>query len=547
LLQDAKGLPEVTDRIEHETISKVGADVATGGTPSSKDLPPSLLRLAVRRVQIICGVILILMFIGWFLTNLLEGQLTHEFKRVGEWGPAVFIIASSFAMFGLARANRIPPSKVLGIALVYEVAISWGIAFSEYYDTFQNMPANLMESDLVGLTTVALWIVFFTVMVPAPPGRALVALLLSAISVPVVYVLEVRAGRAPYLDAGAVWMIFAGPHFVAVGLAYISARAIYRLGRDVKRAQEMGSYRLVEQLGSGGMGEVWRARHRMLVRPAAVKLIHADALGMDPTDAKVMISRFEREAQVTASLQSPHTVELYDFGTTEDGTFYYVMELLEGIDLEKLIRKFGPLPPERVVHVVRQVCASLGEAHRHGLVHRDVKPANVYLCRRAFEYDFVKVLDFGLVKRHTSLPTDEDLHLSQTGTILGTPSYMAPEVARGEGPVDGRADLYAVGCLAHWLLTGRLVFEQGTYPAMLLAHASEQASPPSRKTEQSIPAALDATVLSCLEKEPQERVQTAEDLVAQLNQVELETPWTNERAEEWWNDHEGDGSSAGTG
>jgi tRNA A-37 threonylcarbamoyl transferase component Bud32/uncharacterized protein (DUF486 family) len=536
----------VTDKVEQVTISKVGTGPVTGGTPSSKGLPPSLLRLAVRRVQIICGVILILMFIGWFITNLLEGQLGHEFQRAGEWGPAAFIIATSFAMLAVARYGRIPPTKVLAIALVYEVAISWGIAFSEYYDTFQNIPASLMESDLVGLTTVSLWMMFFTVMLPAPPGRALIALLLSAISVPVVYLLEVRAGRAPYLNAGAIWMIFAGPHFVAVGVAYVSARAIYRLGRDVKRAQEMGSYRLVERLGSGGMGEVWRARHRMLVRPAAVKLIHADALGVDSTDAKVLISRFEREAQVTASLQSPHTVELYDFGTTEDGTFYYVMELLEGIDLERLIHRFGPLPPERAVHIVRQVCSSLGEAHRHGLVHRDVKPANVYLCQRAFENDFVKVLDFGLVKRHTVLPTDDDLQLSQTGTILGTPSYMAPEIARGEGPVDGRSDLYAVGCLAYWLLTGRLVFDERTYPAMLMAHLSQRPQRPSEKTDQSIPPSLDAIVMSCLEKEPQDRIPSAAELIARLDGVEFERPWTNERAEQWWNEHGGDNAGAGS-
>jgi serine/threonine-protein kinase len=533
----------MTDRIEHETISKVGADVATGQTPSAKGLPPVLLRLAVRRVQILAAVLLLGQFFGWFLTNLLEGDLPAEFQRVGQWGPAIFIITASFVMLGLARFSRISPATVLVTALVYEVSISWGITFSVYYDAFRNVPANLMEADVVGLTAVAIWMMFFTVMVPAQPGRALFALVLSALSVPVVYLLEVKAGRAPALGPDEVWLIFAGPHMFAAGLAYITARAIYRLGRDVKRAQEMGSYKLVELLGSGGMGEVWRAHHRMLVRPAAVKLIHADALGVDSQEAKVLLSRFEREAQVTASLQSPHTVELYDFGTTEDGTFYYVMELLEGIDLEQLVRRSGHLPPERVVHVLRQVCASLGEAHRRGLVHRDVKPANVYLCQRAFEHDFVKVLDFGLVKWHTALPTDEDLHLSQTGTILGTPSYMAPEIARGEGPVDGRADLYAVGCLAYWLLTGRLVFEQRTYPAMLLAHASEQPSPPSRKTEQSIPASLDAVVLSCLVKEPSERVQTAEELVAQLDAVQLESPWTHERAEQWWNLHGGDSAA----
>ncbi|UCD24295.1 MAG: serine/threonine protein kinase [Gemmatimonadota bacterium] len=500
--------------------------------------------MAVRRVQILTIVILIGLFFGWIVTNFFEGQLADEFRRVGEWGPGIFMIASSLVMLGLAKSGKLAPSAVLLIALVYEVAISWGMAFSVYFDAFQNIPASLMESDVVGLTTVALWMMFFTVMVPAQPGRALAALLLSAISIPVVYLLEVRAGRAPVLDAGALWLIFAGPHLFAAGLAYISARVIYRLGGEVKRAQEMGSYRLVEPLGSGGMGEVWSARHRMLVRPAAVKLIHPDSLGVDSNEASVLISRFEREAQVTASLQSPHTVELYDFGTTEDGTFYYVMELLEGTDLEQLVSRFGPQPPERVVHVLRQVCASLGEAHRRGLVHRDVKPANVYLCQRAFQYDFVKVLDFGLVKWHTAHPKDEDLHLSRSGTILGTPSYMAPEIAKGEDAIDGRADLYAVGCLAYWLLTGGLVFEERSYAAMLMAHATRPPQPPSEKIAHPIPASLDSVVLSCLEKEPDSRVQTAEDLVAQLGRVRFDSPWTSDRAADWWERNGGEGEPA---
>jgi len=526
-------------------ISKIGADAETGRTPSVKGLPPALLRLAVRRVQVICVVIIGFMFFGWFLGNLFEGELAAEFQRVGEWGPTLFIFTTSFAMLIVARQRRVPHATVVAIALVYEVAISYGIAFSTYWDTFGNMTASLMEPDLVGLSSIAVWMLFFTVMVPAQPRRALAALLLSAAAIPIVYLLEVRAGRAPALDAGSFGIMFVAPYLAVAGFAYLAARAIYRLGQDVKRAQEMGSYRLEERLGYGGMGEVWRARHRMLVRPAAVKLIHRNSLG-DSSQAEILMSRFEREAQVTASLQSPHTVELYDFGTTEDGTFYYVMELLEGIDLEDMVQRFGALPPERVVHVVRQVCASLGEAHRRGLVHRDVKPANVYLCQRAFEHDFVKVLDFGLVKWHTGLPTEEDLQLSQAGSILGTPSYMAPEIARGDGPVDGRADLYAVGCLAYWLLTGRLVFDARSYPAMLVAHASEQPTPPSSHTEQPIPVSLDAVVMSCLEKKPQERVQTAEDLIAQLDRVQLEERWTHERAGNWWHLHDSDGSRAGT-
>jgi serine/threonine-protein kinase len=526
----------VSDR-DRLLLSKAGLEPPPGRAASAKTLPPVLLRLAVRRVQLLAVVILGLMFFGWFLTNLLEGELGLEFQRLGEWGPAVFIIAASIAMLALARLSRGAPHTVVTIALVYEVAISYGITASTYWDAFGGMTPSLMDSDVVGLCGVALWMLFFTVMVPARPRQALTAVLLSATAVPVVYLLEVRGGRAPALDAWSFWMIFVGPYFTTAVLAYISSRVIYRLGQDVKRAQEMGSYRLVEPLGRGGMGEVWLARHHMLARPAAVKLIHRDTLGVDPSHAEMLVARFEREAQVTASLQSPHTVELYDFGTTEDGTFYYVMELLEGTDLEGLVRRFGPLPPERVVHVLRQVCASLGEAHRRELVHRDVKPANVYLCRRAFQYDFVKVLDFGLVKWHSTVPSEEDLRLSRTGVVHGTPSYMAPEVALGEGPIDGRADLYAVGCLAYWLLTGRLVFDERTHTAMLLAHASEQPTPPSAHVDRAIPPALDAIVLSCLVKDPADRVPTAEALSEALGRVEFEHPWTQARAAEWWETH----------
>jgi serine/threonine-protein kinase len=251
----------------------------------------------------------------------------------------------------------------------------------------------------------------------------------------------------------------------------------------------------------------------------------------------MLAARFEREAQATAQLQSPHTVEIYDFGTTEDGTFYYVMELLEGIDLERLVRRFGPLPPERVVHVLQHVCVSLDEAHRRGMVHRDVKPANVYLCRHALLHDFVKVLDFGLVKHRAVPATPDDLRLSQTGTIHGTPSYLAPEIARGDGAVDGRADLYALGCVAYWLLTGRLVFERDTYPAMLLAHATMQPLPPSQHATQGIPPLLDDIVLACLAKEPADRVQSAEDLRSRLAAIELTAPWTEARAAQWWSHH----------
>src|SRR5262249_35542916 len=202
-----------------------------------------------------------------------------------------------------------------------------------------------------------------------------------------------------------------------VGFAYVGARVIYGLGREVAVAREMGSYRLEEKIGQGGMGEVWRARHRMLARPAAIKLIHP-ALAADGRLGRFadLRRRFEREAQVTASLRSPHTVGLYDFGVANDGSFYYVMELLDGLDADTLVKRFGPLPAERVVHVLRQICHSLSEADSRGLVHRDIKPANIFLCRYGEEHDFVKVLDFGLAKAFTDGSAGEDGEAATTLT-----------------------------------------------------------------------------------------------------------------------------------
>ncbi len=232
-----------------------------------------------------------------------------------------------------------------------------------------------------------------------------------------------------------------------VGVAVVVSHVVTRLGRQVAKARDMGRYQLGELLGRGGMGEVYRATHRMLARPAAIKLMRPEMLGMlDGESAHLAAVRFRREAEAAARLRSPHTVELYDFGVTDDETHYFVMELLDGMDLESMVRRYGPLPAGRVIHVVRQVCESLEEAHTAGLVHRDIKPANIHLGRLGLRYDFAKVLNFGLVKSIGSAGT-EDTAATSAGLTPGTPAYMAPEIAMGGG-VDGRADLYALGCVA---------------------------------------------------------------------------------------------------
>jgi serine/threonine-protein kinase len=279
------------------------------------------------------------------------------------------------------------------------------------------------------------------------------------------------------------------------------------------------------------MGEVWRARHRMLARDAAIKLIQPDMLSRQSGGNSLLLQRrFEQEAKTTASLRSPHTVELYDFGVTKDGVFYYVMELLDGIDLETLVKKFGPQPPARVVNILRQVCRSLADAHHHGLVHRDIKPTNIFLCRLGNEYDFAKVLDFGLVK----VLDETETRMTVEGATTGTPAYMAPEIATGSSPVDARTDLYGLGCVAYWLLTGNLVFEEKTAAAMMLAHLQKAPVAPSKRASLVIPAGLEHAIMMCLSKDPAERPVNAEALARLLDGSDDVDSWTPEDGEHWW-------------
>jgi len=321
------------------------------------------------------------------------------------------------------------------------------------------------------------------------------------------------------------------PDYLLVGVAVVISRVVMRLGQKVTKAREMGSYRLVTLLGKGGMGEVWRARHHMLARDAAIKLVQPDILsGKSGSNAVIIRRRFEQEAKTTAALRSPHTVELYDFGVTKDGVFYYVMELLDGIDLETLVKKFGPQPPARVVSILRQVCRSLADAHSHGMIHRDIKPTNIFLCRLGNEYDFVKVLDFGLVK----VLDDTETQITVEGATTGTPAYMAPEMAMGSSPVDGRTDLYGLGCVAYWLTTGNLVFEEKGATAMLMAHLQKVPVVPSKRSEIAVPASLDRAIMMCLAKQPAQRPASADVLARQLEDCDGVGSWTREDAERWW-------------
>ena len=285
----------------------------------------------------------------------------------------------------------------------------------------------------------------------------------------------------------------------------------------------LGSYRLLRRLGAGGFGEVWEARHELLARPAAVKLI-LDSSASDPA----VVERFRREAAVTASLASPHTVTLYDFGVSESGQFYYVMELLDGIDLEKLGKRFGVLPPERMAYYLVQACRSLGEAHARGMIHRDIKPSNLFSCRLGIEVDVLKVVDFGLVRRQAE---PEDARLTQCDVVMGTPAFIAPEIAEGK-PVEGRTDIYSLAATAWSLLAGRPLFQATSPIGMVMCHLRE--APPSLAEHVTgVPQVLASVIMASLAKDPKDRP-TALDIARILLASGLPQTWDEERRQAWW-------------
>jgi serine/threonine-protein kinase len=302
-----------------------------------------------------------------------------------------------------------------------------------------------------------------------------------------------------------------------------------RLERELADARRIGNWRLEERLGRGGMGEVWRASHVFLPRPAAVKFIRPEALGGgDAATMRDVVRRFRCEARAVASLTSPHTIQIFDFGVAEDGTLCHVMEFLEGMDLETLVRSHGPLPPARAVHLLRQVCISLAEAHQEGLVHRDLKPANIYSCRKGIQHDFVKVLDFGMVA-----DLDGRIDAERSVETGGTPSYIAPEVATGRG-CDARSDLYSLGCVAYFLLTGATVFGGSTPQERIAHHVHSRPEPPSRRAPHPVPRDLDLAVLACLAKNPDERPSSAAALSRRLAACDVGPAWTSGQAAQWW-------------
>jgi serine/threonine-protein kinase len=498
--------------------------VTPGSSGRLSRLPPKMLQDAAMRIAWLCLSIGILIPVIQFFQRLMQHDLYAVMMNDANRLVSLVSVLWCFGLFALYRYRVVSASTILTLGMLFEVFGAFTVALIE---TSVPIRAN---QPVLGVSKLGPWIVAFGVFIPNRPLWTLLCASAAAATWPLAYVINSTIFHYPPTPWGlvGVWPLF---NLLMVILTYFIGLYTYGMALATETAQDLGSYRLVAPIGEGGMGEVWKANHQMLARTAAIKLIRTQV--GSGRQADLAARRFKREADAIAGLQSPHTVYLYDFGVSHDGRFYYVMELLDGISLQTLVATFGPQPAARVVPILTQICRSLEEAHRQGLVHRDLKPSNAMLCKVALTFDFVKVLDFGLAKFTDSAEISQ---LTVEGTATGTPGYIAPEVALGESTIDGRADLYALGCVAYFLLTGALVFEDVNAMNMALKHVQAPPVPPSQRTELPIPADLERLILQCLAKTPAGRPETAAALADMLAACAVDR-WSERDAEAWWSRH----------
>ncbi len=453
----------------------------------------------------------------------LQGGLTpwEQTIRLGTLALFGVAFALTYILKGSARKFQLLAFWVVAIVLVVTVALQ----------------ASLHPAEEPYLA-VALTLFVYAVFIPSPARYplwlAILAVASFAMSAVMTHTLVEEAPR--FWDAvggvGALWdHVILGVTGIAIlgFVAFVASRTLYSLRQTAYEATRLGNYIVEEELGEGGMGRVFRARHALIRRPTAVKVMQVAGEGQ-----VAAIQRFEREVQLSATLSHPNTITIYDFGHTPDNRFFYVMEYLQGLDIQKLVERFGPLRAARSVFVLTQVCSALAEAHARGIVHRDIKPSNVFLTQRGGLYDYVKVLDFGLAKQLTD---EQAVSLTKTGVALGTPRYISPEAIRGAENIDARSDLYCLGAVAYFMLTGRPPFDAVTSAELLIDHLKAIPSPLSQVSELPLPSQLEAIVLKCLEKSPEDRYQSATELEAALRAVPLEESWDQTQAREWWDLH----------
>jgi hypothetical protein len=508
---------------------KVACRLAVGSGTGFTDEMSSLLRTRLR----LAILVLLAGFVVHWTRNVTRPDMAYDHRTLWLFlssGEIALLVGVSWLLWGRRPLSRVSLRALELITFGSIAAVFAWLQVDTYHDGAllrAIVPGHeALVFRLVGLYAALRWfllIVLYGIFIPntwrrcaaVVGGMALLAVTLTVASS------QFDEAVAPYvLSAFPETILFMA---TAVAIAVFGSHKIRELHEKAHEGRLIGQYRLRDVIGFGGMGAVYMAEHVLLRRPCAIKLIRPDQAG----DPRTLI-RFEREVRAAATLTHWNTIEIFDYGHAEDGTFYYVMEYLPGMNLEDLVEQHGPLAPERAVHLLRQVCQALREAHGIGLIHRDVKPSNIIACERGKVYDVAKLLDFGLVK---TFADDGSVGLTRDGALTGSPAFMSPEQAQGLSRVDARSDIYGVGAVAYYLTTGKLPFDRESTLQMLHAHAYEPFVP---EFEEAVPAELRRVIVRCLEKDPDSRYQDAVTLERALADCESAGQWTAERAEEWW-------------
>jgi serine/threonine protein kinase len=489
-------------------------------------------QLLWQRTRLVLGIGLVINVLMWVLT-LFVPMAEPVTEYVWAWKNWLDVLYPASFVVGLAYLYAARPG-VKGLQVTALLVIAANVVASLVQIAFS-------EPDMIPGFGIGL-----ALFVPAAfiPWRLNYQVALSAVT----FVAAVAAPALSYLSVPEIqefWAANAARGFSqqvlmnAVGTLLLGAtsvfvtRTLYGLRKTAFRAQRLGNYVLHKEIGEGGMGKVFVAEHALMCRPSAVKVLKSSS-GADRT----ALARFEREVRLSASLSHPNTITIFDFGRAGEDTFYYAMEYLEGMDLERFVERFGPIPASRVLFLLLQVTGPLAEAHERTIVHRDLKPSNVFLTMRGGLYDFVKVLDFGLAKRIQG--ADAPSELTKTGVVFGTPRYLAPETVYGTASVGPRSDIYALGTVAYWMLAGRPPFASESAVELMIDHVKTVPARPSEICEMPIPEELDDVVMKCLEKDPEDRYQSIAELEEALRAVPDPAPWTRVRAAKWWELHMSD-------
>ena len=495
-----------------------GSDERLQSDPALEPSEVGGLTLLQRRLALYGKVLVAQSILYWLIYALIWGPtvgFAQSLGHIASWD--VVLLSAIYSLFWVVARGRPRSTAVL---LATDIGGSLAIGLDN---------VSLMLGDLGTLSGVFENLIGFicilllrSLIVPSTVKRTLLCGVLMCGPT----IVGVVLGRHRFDHQALSWITMVGFSInwsvIALIFSGVASATLYGLRREVRDARRLGQYTLGEKLGEGGMGVVYRASHAMLRRPTAIKLL------ADGGDAS--LSRFEQEVQVLADLNHPNIVTVHDYGRTANGSFYYAMELLDGMDLEKLVAADGPQPPERVIHLVRQAARGLHEAHEVGLVHRDIKPANVFLCRHWGEPDAVKVLDFGLAKNNAEPPAGVTGH----NVVLGTPLYISPEALNGAGLITVRSDIYSLGAVAYYMLTAEPVFNGRSALEVCVQHLHSIPIAPSERLGRAVPADLEAIVLRCLAKSPADRFASAAELERALAGCAAAVEWNPESARAWW-------------